>query len=462
MRNLSRFFGRLAMATGVTLAALTGFGTLKADAQYNNDPYTNQGYPDQNYGYDDYNYNSNDYMAFYQDLAPHGQWFRDPRYGMVWVPRVSNGFVPYQTNGYWAMTQYGNTWMSSYSWGWAAFHYGRWTFDQMFGWIWLPGRTWGPAWVSWRQGGGYYGWAPLGPGMNYNMSFGYNAGFNCWTFVPMGNIYHTGGYNRYMRNVNVYNVYNQTTVINNYNRQGGRNIVLGPSRRDVEGAARRPVQVYRLEDRNTRGTARVSGNNISMYRPDVQRTASSARPVDTRNVRTIDVSTRNAANASGAARNNRTDANAVNRNNSTNTRATRANNSSNTRNVDATRPNMRTDAGTQQRQAVPASDRTRNVSPSAPARTVRPQQSNGNVRQAAPAKNRTVTPAPRSNAPARSATPSRSAAPVQQQRATPAPAVQQRSAPRQNVQRNSNSAPRVQERSAAPAKSNATSGGGRR
>lgn len=31
------------------------------------------------------------------------------------------------------------------------------------GWVWVPGVEWAPAWVSWRVGGGYIGWAPLPP-----------------------------------------------------------------------------------------------------------------------------------------------------------------------------------------------------------------------------------------------------------------------------------------------------------
>ena len=31
------------------------------------------------------------------------------------------------------------------------------------GWVWVPGYTWAPAWVSWRYGDGYAGWAPLPP-----------------------------------------------------------------------------------------------------------------------------------------------------------------------------------------------------------------------------------------------------------------------------------------------------------
>ena len=39
----------------------------------------------------------------------------------------------------------------------------RWTRVRDAGWLWVPGREWGPAWVSWRTGGDYVGWAPLPP-----------------------------------------------------------------------------------------------------------------------------------------------------------------------------------------------------------------------------------------------------------------------------------------------------------
>lgn len=431
MSTFSNIFGRLAVATGTTLIGLFGFNQTLS-AQYYNDPYSNQGYQDyDDNGYDDYSYNSNDYMAFYNDLAPHGQWFRDPRYGMVWMPRVNNGFVPYQSNGYWAMTQYGNTWMSSYAWGWAAFHYGRWTYDNFYGWIWIPGRTWGPAWVSWRQGGGYYGWAPLGPGMHYNMSYGYNPGFNCWTYVPMGNIYNTGGYSRYMRRIDPHSMYNRTNGLNNYNRQGGRNIVVGPSRGDVESAVRKPIKVYNLQERNTKGAARVSGNNIDIYRPNVQSAASHNRNVDTRNVKTIDVSSKSVN--SGGSRTPRNNENrnvndnrqtVPNRNNRTdvqqpvNAVPTRNNNNQVDRSVDRT---------------MPRAEPQRNVSPT--------QRSTP-----APQPQRTAPSVDRTPAPQTSATPT-------PQRATPS--VERSVAPQRST-------PNV-DRSSAPTRSSAdrTSGGRR-
>ena len=76
---------------------------------------------------------------------------------------VGDDFSPYATGGDWLQTEYGWTWISDWDWGWAPFHYGRWLAVAERGWCWMPGTLWGPAWVSWRAGGGYVGWAPLAP-----------------------------------------------------------------------------------------------------------------------------------------------------------------------------------------------------------------------------------------------------------------------------------------------------------
>jgi len=39
-------------------------------------------------------------------------------------------------------------------------HYGRWA-CPVFGWVWVPGDVWGPAWVDWFSATGFVGWAPL-------------------------------------------------------------------------------------------------------------------------------------------------------------------------------------------------------------------------------------------------------------------------------------------------------------
>ena len=110
------------------------------------------------------------FQVFYDELLPYGDWIRDPVHGYVWVPYAEPNFQPYATNGHWVMSTYGNTWVSNYAWGWAPFHYGRWYFDDYLGWAWVPGYEWGPAWVNWRSNAGYYGWAPLGPGISIHVA----------------------------------------------------------------------------------------------------------------------------------------------------------------------------------------------------------------------------------------------------------------------------------------------------
>ncbi len=211
--------------------------------------------------------------VFYQELAPYGTWMDNPQYGQVWIPNVGRGFQPYVTRGHWVMTEYGNTWVSHYDWGWAPFHYGRWHLDNYYGWLWVPGNEWGPAWVAWRSGGGYYGWAPLSPGLNVNVNI--NIGRRIprayWSFAPQRYITSPRIYDYCVPRRQVVNVINQTTVINNtyvYNDQ--HRYYSGPQRRDIERATRQHVAVHRMQDARGPGTATVRGGSVAMYRPEVR------------------------------------------------------------------------------------------------------------------------------------------------------------------------------------------------
>jgi len=108
---------------------------------------------------------------FYAPLAADGRWVAVASYGRVWVPaHVDPGWRPY-ANGYWQRTDAGWYWMSDEPWGWATYHYGRWDWHAQNGWIWVPQTQWAPAWVCWREGGGYVGWAPLRPSVSVGVSF---------------------------------------------------------------------------------------------------------------------------------------------------------------------------------------------------------------------------------------------------------------------------------------------------
>ncbi len=103
---------------------------------------------------------------FQEALSPYGHWERHARWGQVWVPDdTPPDWRPYQY-GHWVYTdEWGWYWISDpeeEDWGWVTYHYGRWIHDRET-WFWIPGDEWAPAWVDWRYGDDYVGWAPLPP-----------------------------------------------------------------------------------------------------------------------------------------------------------------------------------------------------------------------------------------------------------------------------------------------------------
>jgi len=165
-------------------------------------------------GYDD-GYDPNAYQQFEGALSPYGSWYDDPSYGHIWVPStgvVGADFSPYSSGGHWVLSEYGWTWVSDWDWGWAPFHYGRWGWVGSYGWSWIPGTCWGPAWVSWRSGGGYVGWSPLPPaGVVVGPPLGVRS---AWRFTVAAQL----GSTRlsYLPSHVVPSVFARTSVINNF------------------------------------------------------------------------------------------------------------------------------------------------------------------------------------------------------------------------------------------------------
>jgi hypothetical protein len=128
--------------------------------------------------------------VFFDRLSSSGRWVRHPDYEYVWVPvDVDPDWSPY-THGRWIYVEdYGWYFHSDEPFAWAVYHYGRWAYDPAIGWFWVPGVIWAPAWVSWRRGPDYIGWAPLAPyGRGYAITVRISEpdpppGF--WVFVPI-------------------------------------------------------------------------------------------------------------------------------------------------------------------------------------------------------------------------------------------------------------------------------------
>jgi hypothetical protein len=143
-------------------------------------------------------------------LDGHGEWVNDSTYGTVWVPassEVGTDFQPYVTAGHWTYsddTDY--VWVSDYSWGWAPFHYGRWVVVPNHGWVWIPGRRYAGAWVTWRYGVGYdyIGWAPAPPdyywynGYAVGWSFGFYHYYDHYAYCHHDHFFYGGGPRQYV------------------------------------------------------------------------------------------------------------------------------------------------------------------------------------------------------------------------------------------------------------------------
>ena len=194
---------------------------------------------------------------FHQPLAAQGTWVEVGTYGSCWRPaHVAVGWQPY-VSGSWAWTDYGWYWESTEPWGWACYHYGNWVFDPGFGWIWIPGIEWSPAWVSWRTGGGYWGWAPLPPR-------GVVIAPRAYVFVEGRHFHEPIRPNTVI--VNNTTIVNKTTEIKNVRREvnaasgapAARVVVNGgPKREDIEKATGTKIRQLAAHDipRPTRNAA---------------------------------------------------------------------------------------------------------------------------------------------------------------------------------------------------------------
>jgi len=237
---------------------------------------------------------------FQETLSPYGGWVEVEGYGRCWRPSVvvyDTSWRPYCDRGRWVYSDCGWYWDSDYAWG-ATFHYGRWFNHSRYGWCWWPDTTWGASWVSWRSGGDYCGWAPLPPlsvyrpglgfyyrGSGVSLGFDFGLSVSSYTFISVGRLcdrrprYYCEDSRRGAE------IYHNTTVINNYNYNDRRHVVInnGVSVERVSSASRRPIQPvavndlpnasrhgWRGENSDRDGRRNVSDNNLGRNNPGNQ------------------------------------------------------------------------------------------------------------------------------------------------------------------------------------------------
>jgi hypothetical protein len=195
-------------------------------------------------------------------LEQYGSWRPHPRFGDVWVPSaVPPDWRPYEY-GHWVYTdEWGWYWVSDdveANWGWVVYHYGRWAFEPGIGWFWVPGDEWAPAWVNWRYGDEYVGWAPLPPD---ELIGAYEVQPAYWVFVP-GRYMAAPRLRTYI--VPVYRrtvILRTTRVVNRTFPVHGARLAVNPgvSPAFVARVSGAPVATYRVRPRVFASTQGVSG-----------------------------------------------------------------------------------------------------------------------------------------------------------------------------------------------------------
>jgi Family of unknown function (DUF6600) len=199
-------------------------------------------------------------------LEPYGHWVRLARWGEVWQPDdVPPDWRPY-SYGHWVYTdEWGWYWVSDEQeedWGWVVFHYGRWIHDRG-AWFWMPGDEWAPAWVDWREGDDYIGWAPAPPD---DAIYEYDDEPTYWVFVAPRYLVAPRWRTYMLPSVRSRSVFRRTVVINRtvvieHDHDGRRRIAVsaGISQDIVAAARRRPVETFRVRPHVLSGTIGVVG-----------------------------------------------------------------------------------------------------------------------------------------------------------------------------------------------------------
>jgi len=212
-------------------------------------------------------------------LEQYGIWRPHPRFGVVWVPRgVPPDWRPYQY-GHWVYTdEWGWYWVSDdveADWGWVVFHYGRWVFERGFSWFWVPGDEWAPAWVNWRYGDEYIGWAPLPP---EELIETYEVEPAYWLFVPGRFLAAPRLRSFYVPAYRQSVILRTTRIVNRTFPVRGQRLAVNPgvSPAFVARVSGAPIATYRVQPRVFASTQGVSGA-VHVRREDL-RAARGGRP----------------------------------------------------------------------------------------------------------------------------------------------------------------------------------------
>ena len=216
---------------------------------------------------------------FYEALAPHGEWIVSAEFGHVWRPTYVGGVWRPYYDGRWIYTDYGWTFVSDEPWGWATYHYGRWYIDPYFGWVWVPGYEWAPAWVVFHYGAGWVGWAPLPPRVSLSVAFSSQVRIDprAYCFVEERHFVDRRIDRHVVRVESNTRLLRSTRNVTRFSRSGDRYLNRSFSAEPIQRATKRRIEAHRIVDVSgvrELASARVERDRVRLFRPQVSRQAS--------------------------------------------------------------------------------------------------------------------------------------------------------------------------------------------
>ncbi len=340
-----------------------------------------------------------DYKTFYDDLNPYGKWIQvnlsdtskknsvsnhkekdlsnvirkalgiedakadvDVSWGLlyIWQPSPSiavnvvagdpapAAYIPY-TNGQWIYSDYGWYFRAGTPYEEIVHHYGRWVYSSSYGWVWIPGSVWAPAWVEWEADDNYIGWAPCVPSVYFETHFFHEPFYRDYNLVVVERshfldpqVYRTSHifWDRDRKNdfrdmkrldglkFHDRMAFNQGPDVNRISKDMGEKI--------------RHVNINKVSDKNE---VRYNNNNYSVYTPNISyRKNSLVNTNENKNVLSKgdkNVEGKNKENPDLNKNNTKNGSNNIDKNNQTNKETNKIRNNNSSKNQDSKVTNQR-------------------------------------------------------------------------------------------------------------------------
>ncbi len=131
-------------------------------------------------------------------------------------------------------------------------------FERGSGWFWVPGDEWAPAWVDWRYGDDYIGWAPLPP---EDMVDVYEDQPTYWVFVAPRYFIAPQPRRYFLPSQRRAAAWRSTRVVNRTFAPQGHRVAVNPGipAGFVASVTKRPLPSYRVQPHVIAGTQGVAG-----------------------------------------------------------------------------------------------------------------------------------------------------------------------------------------------------------